>query len=278
MRRVVEREGGCIVWGGGSVRLSPADDVLIRIERPLELDSEGQLVASVLSKKIAAGATHLVIDMPVGPTAKVRSPEAAHAIRMRFEEVARAFDLQVAVINADGRQPVGHGIGPTLEARDILQVLRRKPNAPMDLRERALDIAGRLLDIVPGAIPGQGRTIAATLLESGAALQKFMAICEAQGGFSEPGRATWARPVPAAHGGTILSIDNRRLARVAKLAGAPQSRNAGLDFRFRIGDVVGAGTPLFEIHAGSPGELDYALRFAEAHPDIFVIGEPTTHA
>ena len=55
MRRVVEREGGCIVWGG-AVRLSPADDMLIRVERPLDLDSEGQLVASVLSKKAAAGA------------------------------------------------------------------------------------------------------------------------------------------------------------------------------------------------------------------------------
>src|SRR3546814_10598215 len=64
MRRVVEREGGCIVWGG-NVRLSPADDILIRVQRPLDFDSDGQLVASVLSKKIAAGSTHVLIDMPV---------------------------------------------------------------------------------------------------------------------------------------------------------------------------------------------------------------------
>ena len=72
MRRVVGREGGCIAWGG-AMRLSPADDVLIRVERVLDLDSEGQLVASVLSKKIAAGSDRIVLDMPVGPTAKVRS-------------------------------------------------------------------------------------------------------------------------------------------------------------------------------------------------------------
>ena len=71
MRRVVEQEGGCIVWGG-AVDLSPADDILIRVERLLDLDSEGQLVASVLSKKIAAGATHVVLDLPVGPTAKLQ--------------------------------------------------------------------------------------------------------------------------------------------------------------------------------------------------------------
>ena len=76
MRRVVDREGGCIVWGG-AVHLSPADDILIAIERQLDLDSEGQLIASVLSKKAAAGSTHVLIDMPVGPTAKVRSMNLA---------------------------------------------------------------------------------------------------------------------------------------------------------------------------------------------------------
>lgn len=273
MRRVVEREGGCIVWGGGKVRLSPADDILIRIERPLELDSEGQLVASVLSKKIAAGATHLVIDMPVGPTAKVRSPDDALAIESRFTEVAGAFGLQVAVLRTDGSQPVGYGVGPALEARDILRVLSNDPDAPDDLRDRAIDIAARLLDMVPGAVPGQGRPVARDLLQTGAALRKFLAICDAQGGFREPTRAPFIRSVTARHRGTILAIDNRRLARVAKLAGAPLSRCAGLECRQRLENVVDKGTPLFDIHARTPGELDYALRFADASPDIFMIGD-----
>ena len=104
MRRVVEREGGCIVWGG-SVRLSPADDILIQIERALDVDSEGQLVASVLSKKIAAGSSHLVLDMPVGPTAKVRSAEAAHDLSRRLSDVASVFGLSTTVVVSDGRQP-----------------------------------------------------------------------------------------------------------------------------------------------------------------------------
>src|SRR5688572_25136650 len=86
MRRVVEREGGCIVWGG-AMHLSPADDILIRVERPLDLDSEGQMVASILSKKAAAGSTHVVIDMPVGETAKVRDTDAARLLSALLIEV-----------------------------------------------------------------------------------------------------------------------------------------------------------------------------------------------
>ena len=128
IRRVVELEGGCVVWGG-AVRLSPADDILIRIERALEVDSEGQLVASVLSKKIAAGSTHLVLDVPVGPTAKVRSAVAAQALSERLSRVAAVFGLTTEVVLSDGQQPVGRGIGPALEAHDVLAVLQNRPGA-----------------------------------------------------------------------------------------------------------------------------------------------------
>ena len=123
IRRVVEKTGGCVVWGG-SVRLSPADDILIRVERPLDLDSQGQLVASVLSKKAAAGSTHVLIDIPIGPTAKVRSAHAAHGLAHQLEATAQALGLQMRVVQTDGSAPVGFGIGPSLEARDVLAVLR----------------------------------------------------------------------------------------------------------------------------------------------------------
>ncbi len=272
MRRVVEQEGGCIVWGG-NVRLSPADDILIRVERPLDFDSDGQLVASVLSKKIAAGSTHVLIDMPVGPTAKVRSPQAADLLEARLHATADAFGLTLSVLRSDGRQPVGHGIGPALEARDVLSVLRGEKQAPADLRERALDLAGTLLDIAPGAVPGSGRAHARALLEDGSALRKFLAICEAQGGFSEPRLAAHSRPVLAQHDGRVREMDNRALAKIAKLAGAPGSASAGLDCRIRIGDAIRTGEPLFQVHAQTLGELEYALEYAATHPDIFTIGE-----
>jgi len=270
MRRVVEREGGCVVWGG-NVRLSPADDVLIRVGRPLDFDSDGQLVASVLSKKAAAGSSHVLIDIPVGPTAKVRSEDAADLLEARLLATAHALDLTLSVLRTDGRQPVGFGIGPALEARDVLSVLRGDAGAPPDLRERALDVAAALLDIAPGAAPGQGKATARSLLDSGAALRKFLAICEAQGGFSEPSMSAHSQPVLAARSGVVQGIDNRRLANIAKLAGAPRSASAGIDCRLRLGGAIQAGEPLFHVHARSPGELEYALEYAAEHPDIFAI-------
>jgi thymidine phosphorylase len=269
MRHVVEQEGGCIVWGG-NVRLSPADDVLIRVERPLDFDSDGQLVASVLSKKVAAGSSHVLIDMPVGPTAKVRSTAAADALGARLNVTAKAMGLTLATARTDGRQPVGYGIGPALEARDVLHVLGCTAEAPADLRERALDLAGALLDVAPGS-NAMGRTQAEALLQSGAALQKFLAICAAQGGFREPVVAPYAQPVFTVQGGIVKHIDNRRLAKIAKLAGAPASPTAGIDCRVRIGDTLRAGEPLFHVHAQTPGELHYALEYAASQPDVFSI-------
>ncbi|HET6370069.1 MAG TPA: thymidine phosphorylase family protein, partial [Nitrospiria bacterium] len=185
MRRVVEREGGCIVWGG-AVRLSPADDIMIRVERPLDLDSDAQVVASILSKKAAAGSTHVVIDLPVGPTAKVRGATEAELLSRRLEEVGRAVGLNVRPVITDGSQPVGRGIGPALEARDVLAVLRGEPHAPKSLRERAMFLAGEVLQLSSRVERGMGLKTAREILDDGRAWRKFQAICEAQGGMREP--------------------------------------------------------------------------------------------
>lgn len=272
MRRVVEREGGCIVWGG-NVRMSPADDLLIRVERPLDFDSEGQLVASVLSKKIAAGSTHILIDMPVGPTAKVRSVEAARVLSERLEAVGQAMGIHVEVHLSDGTQPVGRGIGPALEARDVLAVLQRHSQAPQDLRERALTLAAQVLELVPGVAAGSGAARAAEILDSGQAWKKFQAICAAQGGLREPSRAPLTHVITAVRDGACTAIDNRRIAQVAKLAGAPVAASAGVDLHTRLGQRIEKGAALYTVHAESRGELDYALNYASHHPNIVQVEE-----
>jgi thymidine phosphorylase len=272
MRRVVEQEGGCIVWGG-SVRLSPADDVLISVERPLDLDSEGQLVASVLSKKAAAGATHVIIDMPVGPTAKVRSTAAATRLTERLQEVGRAVGLAVNVCVTDGTQPVGRGIGPALEARDVLAVLQRAPSAPADLRDRALVLAGAILEFAGASAAGSGVRAARAVLDDGRAWQKFQAICLAQGGMQQPPRAALQQPLLATRAGRVVGVDNRRLARLAKLAGAPRAPAAGLEFLTPLGTVVERGQALCIVHADAPGELAYAFDYVRSQPDIITVGE-----
>ncbi|MEW6449171.1 MAG: thymidine phosphorylase family protein [Pseudomonadota bacterium] len=270
IRRVIELEGGCIVWGG-AVRLSPADDVLIRVERALDVDSEGQLVASVLSKKIAAGSNHVVIDMPVGPTAKVRSMEAADALSARLIEVGIALGMEARVIVSDGTQPVGRGIGPALEAHDVLGVLQARGDACADLQQRACALAGALLELAGKAGPGDGASVAAATIADGRAWKKFQAICEAQGGMRVPPVAAHIRPLQAPRAGQVTAIDNRKIARLAKLAGAPESKAAGVALDVKLGTSVAAGQPLCVVHAESRGELHYALDYAAANPDIIQV-------
>ncbi len=270
LRRVVEREGGCVVWGG-AMRLSPADEILIRVERPLDIDSEGQMVASILSKKAAAGSTHVVIDMPVGATAKVRDEGSARSLAALLAEVGKAFGIELRIVATDGAQPVGRRIGPALEAKDVLAVLQREPDAPADLRDRAVRLAGEVLELGGRAAAGEGSKHARALLDDGRAWHKFQAICEAQGGMRVPPTAAQTRPVAATHAGKVVLIDNRRLARVAKLAGAPASPAAGIELHAPVGTTVQRGQPLFTVHAQTPGELAYALDYAASKPEIIVV-------
>ena len=270
MRRVVEAEGGCIAWGG-AVRLSPADDVLIRVERALDIDTEGQLIASVLSKKIAAGATHVVLDLPVGPTAKIRTEEAAQALAAHMGAVAEAFGLKTRFVLSDGAQPVGRGIGPALEAKDVLAVLNNAPDAPQDLRARALTIAGAVLELSGKVKTGAGEAAAAAALADGRAWAKFQGICEAQGGMRTPSTAPLSRSWKAPRSGVVTNINNRKISRLAKLAGAPDDSAAGVVMHVRLGEEVRTGTPLLIVHAEAPGQLEYALQYAAANADMFEI-------
>lgn len=270
MRRVVEAEGACLAWGG-AVRLSPADDIFIRIERVLDIDTEGQLIASVLSKKIAAGSTHVVIDIPVGPTAKVRTQEAALALANRLTETAERFGLTVVCRSSNGDQPVGRGVGPALEARDVLAVLQNDPGAPQDLRRRACELAGAALEMGGAASVGKGEAAAAAAILDGRAWSKFQRICEAQGGLKAPPIAALQHSLTAAQGGRVVHINNRKISRLAKLAGAPDSKAAGLTIDVRLGQEVGMGEALVTVHAQTQGELGYALEYASRNGDIVEI-------
>lgn len=262
IRSVVKREGGCIAWGG-AVKLSPADDVLIKVEKALDVDSEGQMIASVLSKKAAAGSTHVVIDIPVGKTAKVRSQKEARKLEGYFQKVGREIGLKVKVLITDGSQPIGNGIGPALEALDVLAVLKQTDGRPADLEQRAALIAGAILELAGKVKPGAGEPMAVELLQNGAAWTKFQAICKAQGGFREPKPGILQHAVLAAKSGQVVAIDSRRLAKVAKLSGAPSRPGAGLVLHCKIGDKMSKGSQMFTLYAETSGELDYAKIYLE---------------
>ena len=255
----------------GVVQLSPADDVLIKIEKALDIDSEGQLIASVLSKKAAAGSTHVVIDIPVGETAKVRSSKMAEKLKNHMETVGNVVGLNVKVVITDGTQPVGRGIGPTLEAIDILKVLQNETDAPMDLMDRSLLLAGELIELSGKVEKGKGTETAKEVLTSGKAYEKFLAICKAQGRFSKPVLAPYKIEIKAEKSGSLERIDNRKIAKLAKLSGAPQSKSAGILLNVHLNDKIEKDDLLYTLFAESQGELNYALEYKNSHNDIITI-------
>lgn len=270
IQEVINKENGCFAWGG-SVKLIPADDILIRVERALDIDSAGQMIASVLSKKNAAGSTHVVIDVPVGKTAKVRTLEEAEKLKYFFNVVGAALNLKIKVLITDGSQPVGRGIGPALEAMDVLSVLRNEAEAPADLRERSLVLAAEILELSECCAKGEGLIRATNILNNGSAYKKFEAICRAQGAFKTPVPARYVSDVCSSSAGTVTEIDNRRLAKVAKLAGAPRAASAGVLLMQRRGNIIREGDLLYRIYAEEKGQLAYALRYVESQTNIIFI-------
>lgn len=270
IKKVVNAENGCMAWGG-SVKLSPADDILIHVERALDIDSEGQMIASVLSKKKAAGSTHVVIDIPVGKTAKVRTLESAEKLHYFFKVIGAALHLNIKVMITDGSQPVGRGIGPALEAMDVLSVLRNETKAPKDLKERSLQLAAEVLELAGASKPGEGIFLARQILESGRAYKKFEAICRAQGEFKEPHYAPHKIAIHSKKSGKVIEIDNRKLAKIAKLAGAPKELSAGVLLNISLNSIVTADDVLFTIYAAEKGELQYALEYLNSQQDIIMI-------
>ncbi len=258
MQAIVAACNGCIVWGG-HVNLSPADDILISVERPLSLDTREQMVASIMSKKLAAGSTHLLIDLPVGPTAKLTNGTEAMRLRKLFEFVGDRFGIAVEVITTDGRQPIGNGIGPVLEAQDVMAVLANDPSAPSDLREKSLRLAGAFAGI-------RSETARRRRVCAGArpARQWRRAQADAEdhrraGTLGLPqDLAGLAFDVKADRDGIVASIDCLRMNRLARTAGAPIDKGAGIRLFKKIGDRVEQGEPLYRVFAVDQPEFDLA--------------------
>ncbi|ELY44599.1 AMP phosphorylase [Natronorubrum sulfidifaciens] len=256
---IVTETNGCLVWGGG-VDLSPVDDEIIRAENPLSVDPAGQLIASVLSKKRSAGSTHVVIDIPYGEGAKVESLVAARELADDFKRVGTHLEVDVTCAITHGTDPIGRGVGPTLEARDVLAVL--EGDGPESLRLKSVRLADMLLEHC-------GVDASATdILESGRALERFTRIVAAQGGDPvvesddlEPGAESTT--IRADRAGVATRVDNRQLCDLARRAGAPLDSRAGLVIHRRVTDSIETGDPLYTIHAETPAKLAEAERLAE---------------
>jgi len=272
LRNVVEKENACLAWGG-SMKLSPADDILIKIERLLNVDSKGQMIASVLSKKVAAGSTHVLIDIPVGLTAKIKSMDFAEKLKSEFEFVSSEIGLKSKVIISDGRKPIGRGIGPALEAKDVLKVLKNEEDAPIDLRKKSIKIAAEIFKMALNISQKEAIQKAQEILDSGKAYDKFIAICTAQGAVKKLPTAKYTYEFKPVRTGKIIGIDNSKLSNLAKLVGAPENHAAGLELVRNDGDEIISGDTVIILHSDSEKLLNMGIDYLFNNKDLLKIAE-----
>jgi len=260
VRKIVSSVNGCLVWGG-ALNLAPADDKIIRVEKPLNIDAESQLIASIMAKKLSVNSTHILIDIPVGKNSKIERYRDATALKKRFEQIGRQLKRHVRVVITDGTQPIGNGIGPALEARDVLYVLSRHPKRPLDLERKSIMMAGDIFQML-GVKNGSMKAL--EILNSGMAYKKMKEIISLQNGNPDimpedipVGR--YKSEYRASKTGIIKSINNEAVSKIARIAGAPADKGAGIYLYKHVGDAVRSGEPIFTIYAENRDKLDYAV-------------------
>jgi AMP phosphorylase len=268
VRRVAEKTGGCLVWGG-ALQLAPADDIFVQVEYPLSIDP--LLLPSIASKKKAVGAEYVVIDIPLGMGAKVKTIADARLLARDFMELGKRLEMNIQCAITNGNQPIGYAIGPALEAREALETLTRRRSVP-DLIDKATDIAGMIIDMTGGA---DGKRVAAMTLSQGKAEKKMREIIAEQGGDPE------MRPedikvgertidFDSTESGLVLWINSSKLVEAARFAGAPKDKGAGVLLYKKTGDTVHEGDRILSLYAEKAGKLEKAREILQQERVIMV--------
>ena len=264
IKRIVEKVGGCIVWGG-HLGLAPADDIIIQVEEPLAFESYDKLIVSIMAKKVASGATHAVIDIPVGQNMKIKHLKDAELIEQKFFYLAKKFRIKIVTDITDTRQPAGRGVGPVLEVRDVFKVLEQTNDRPLKLEQKALHLSTKLLDLCFADMRGEykkgdGEEVAKELLRSGKALSKMREIIKAQGGDPEfacslPRPGKFQFELKTSHKGRVLGLNNHELSVVARILGSPHDKKAGVYLSRKLEDEVDKGDILCILYSADKWRL-----------------------
>lgn len=262
IKKIVNKFKGCLVWGGG-IDLASADDKLIRIRHPLGLDPEGMMMASILAKKMAVHSKYVLIDISVGENAKVKTKKEANRLKEKFERLGRSLGMKVKVVLSDGKEPIGNGIGPSLEARDVLYLLRRDCKRPLDLEKKSLRLATELLKM--GGVKNAGLKVK-RILDSELAYEKMKQIIKAQGGNplilpDEIRIGKFHYDVKSWRSGKIKKINPYLMNKVARIAGAPLDKEAGAYLYVHVGNKVKKNDKLFTLYSDNKDRLKFAKSF-----------------
>ncbi|MEM2085837.1 MAG: AMP phosphorylase [Archaeoglobaceae archaeon] len=273
IREITEKVGGVIAWGGAT-NIAPADDRIIRVEYQLEISPKAHLIASLLSKCIGTGSKFVSIDIPIGEGMKLDSLEAGRSFANSIVELGRRLGLITTATLTEGMQPLGRAVGPALEAKEILQLLESK-TLENPLVDKAFSFAGILFEM--SGIASDGYSYAKKLFESGKTLEKFKEIISAQGGDEKIkadeiaiGDKTFT--ITSNSNGILRRINSKAINEVARSAGAPKDKGAGVYIHKKRGEVVKAGDPLLTIYAEKEWKLDNAIEIATLRKPLEVSG------
>jgi putative thymidine phosphorylase len=267
IHKIVEKAGGCIVWGG-HLGIAPADDIIIQVEEPMMFESFDKIIVSIMAKKVAAGSTHLVLDIPVGPNMKIGHIKDAEEIKMKFERLAKRFGIKISTDINQTFEPAGKGVGPMLEVRDVFQVLEQDVNRPLALEKKALRLAGRLLDLIykdkKSMKRKSGEETAEEMLKSGKALIKLREIIKAQKGDCEVSSSSFSFPrykkdILTERKGVITSVYNKQINTLAKILGSPDDKKAGIFLHRRLEEKVEKGDVLFSLYSSNKWRFEEAV-------------------
>lgn len=274
IKRITETIGGTIAWGGG-VNIAPADDLIIRAEYPLAIDPYSQVIASVMAKKKAVGADYFLLDIPIGPETKVHDEELAKRYARDFMDLGERLDMRVECAITYGGQPIGRAIGPALEAREAMMALEGKEVASSVI-EKACGLAGILLEM-GGVVHGSGKEFAKKIINDGKALEKIKEIIQAQGGDPDITSddieiGNYKFDIITNTGGYIADIKNHNLVKIARAAGSPKDKGAGIILKKKGGHKVEKGEVLFTIFAENERKMDYAKSITQQLPPITIEG------
>jgi thymidine phosphorylase len=261
IKQVVKKTKACIVHGG-AMNLAPADDKLIKVRHPLSLDPLGMMLASVMGKKYSVSANHVLIDIPVGKTAKVTSKKEGLRLKKLFKLLGKKLGMNVDVILTDGRQPIGNGIGPYLESIDVMSVLKNDPLAPQDLHKKSVYLATQLL-MMMGMTKQKAWMSVHRVLDSCEAHTKMLDIIKAQGKQKKLEPAKFTHVIKSKRSGKVREIDNHIIAKAARIAGAPEDKTAGLFLHKKIGMKTLKGDPLYTLYAINKPKLQLAIDFVK---------------
>jgi len=270
LKKIVKKTGACMVWGG-SLELVPADSKIIRIEKMLKIDPRAQLLASIMSKKLAVGSKYILIDIPYGKNAKVNKKEGLK-LKKDFEKLGRYFKLKLRVVLTNGSQPIGKGIGPILELIDVIKVLNPSEEGPGDLEKKSLFLAGQILEMTHKAKKGGGMNKAKEILDSGKAFEKFLQVIKAQdGNINHLECGKFRKNILAKSYGKVAEINNLKINLLARITGCPVDKSSGLYIYHNVGDKIKKGEKLLTIYSESKPRLNEALIYYKREKPIKII-------